>query len=355
MRFIDVDRMSVVALTNGPSSVRYIALSYVWGPAQHQKIKLVRSNILRLSIKKSLVATRLPQTIADAIELTKLLGFQFLWVDALCIVQDDPDDQKVQLDNMHGIYKTAFLTIVAASGEHSDAGLPGLRPGTRQYKQRETVVIHPTDDDPGLSLVTNVKTTPQTWSSSYMTGYGDIENSVWYRRGWTMQEKALSRRTITFSNEQVSWDCPCASFWEEAFFEVRNLRCHSITSTSYQDLTFSSLAPGEAPWDLYRSLVGRYSQCSLSFLGDYSDAFSAVIEVLSDTTSEKFLWGHPRSRFDLALSWDTMYGVYRRDALSKLPMTTLNKCVQFPSWSWLGWVGHAHCSVGDDRTERYAL
>ncbi|KAF2828684.1 HET-domain-containing protein [Ophiobolus disseminans] len=253
-----------------------------------------------------------PQTIEDAIDLTKMLGFKYLWVDSLCIIQDDTEDQQIQINNMHGVYKTAFVTIVAASGVHSNAGLPGLRPGTRRYEQRETVVIDPTGQDPGMSLVTNVKNNPKSWGSSYAVGHGDIEMSVWNQRAWTMQEKALSRRTITFSDEQVSWDCPCASFSEEAFFEIRNLRYRSIISTTYQDLTLSSLAWKTSPWDLYRNLVDRYSQRNLSYPGDYNDAFVAVLEMISDTTGERFLWGLPCSRFDLALSWDTIYGGYRR-------------------------------------------
>jgi hypothetical protein len=335
--------------------IRYIALSYVWGPSKYQKTKLLTSNVLQLGRAGSLRTRPVPQTIEDAIELTKLLGFDYLWVDALCIIQDDVSDQKIQINNMHGVYKTAFVTIVAASGEHSDAGLPGLRAGTRHYVQRSAMVVSPSEEGPGISLMTSVKSFPQSLRSSWTTGHGDIDTSVWNRRAWTMQEKALSRRTITFSGEQVSWDCCCASFAEDAFFEIRNLRCRSITSTSYQDLTLASLSREKAPWDLYRNLVDRFSQRDLSYPGDYNDAFAAVIEMVTDTTGEVFLWALPCSKFDLALSWDTVYGVCRRNTLSKLAMTSLNRRIQFPSWSWLGWVGHAHCSFGLDRTEWYVL
>jgi hypothetical protein len=167
--------MSVTTFTDVPlGKIRYIALSYVWGPAQHQKTKLVMANVQHLATRGSLGALAVPQTIEDAIELTRRLGFQFLWVDALCIVQDDLLNQQIQINNMHGIYKTASVTIVAASGKHSNAGLPGFRPGTRHYEQREMIVIDPTDKDPDLSLMTNVKSIPQSWGSSWAVGYGDI-------------------------------------------------------------------------------------------------------------------------------------------------------------------------------------
>ena len=334
------------------SEIQYIALSYVWGPSQYHTAKLPSSNLSRFAIERALTSMPMPQTIKDAIELTRLLGFRYLWVDALCIIQDDDNDKGVQIGNMHGIYKTAFASIIAASGAHSDSGLPGLRPNTRQYEQREIVVIDPSDRDPGLSLVTTVGEVTRSWNSSYVSGHGPVELSAWNNRAWTMQERALSRRTIVFSEEQVLWDCPCAYFCEEAFFEVRNLRYRSITGCAYQDLNLSSLAQTGSPWDLYRRLVSQYSQRNLSFEGDCSNAFAAIFEMISDTNGELFLWGLPCSRFDFALSCDTIYGVHRRAGESTLPMTSLKRRIQFPSWSWLGWVGHARCSVGDDRMER---
>ncbi|KAH7069379.1 heterokaryon incompatibility protein-domain-containing protein [Paraphoma chrysanthemicola] len=224
--------------------------------------------------------SKISKTIEDAIQLTRLLKFQYLWVDALCIVQDDPADQQIQIKNMHGVYETAFLTIVAASGEPANAGLPGLAPDTRGYEQREVIVVDSAAGNPGLSLVTTVKKNPQSWDRSFAVGQGDLETSAWNRRAWTMQEKVLSRRTITFSDEQGS------------FFEIRNFHCRSFIKTSYHELSLSSLAQPTPPWNLYRDL----------FEGDYSDALAAVIEMLHDTKGERFIWGLPCSRFGLALS-----------------------------------------------------
>jgi hypothetical protein len=70
---------------------------------------------------------QVPQTIGDAIELTKLLDFDYLRVDTVCTMQDDAANQQIQIHDMYGVYKTAFATIGAASVEHLDACLPGLR------------------------------------------------------------------------------------------------------------------------------------------------------------------------------------------------------------------------------------
>ena len=69
----------------------------------------------------------LPKTIEDAITLTRLLGYRFLGLDALCIVQDDPLEEKVlHLTNLKAIYSCASITIAAAAGSHANHGLQGI-------------------------------------------------------------------------------------------------------------------------------------------------------------------------------------------------------------------------------------
>ncbi|KAK4172907.1 hypothetical protein QBC36DRAFT_195883, partial [Triangularia setosa] len=81
-----------------------------------------------------------PQTIADALSLTGGLGIEYLWVDALCIVQDDTSDLKLQISNA-AIYRAASLKLVASSGLDCNAGLTGLLPDTRalSFKQQEVI------------------------------------------------------------------------------------------------------------------------------------------------------------------------------------------------------------------------
>lgn len=73
----------------------------------------------------------LPRTIQDAIELVRKLGVRYLWVDVLCLVQNDPDDTARGVKVMDEIYERSWLTIVAASGHSANAGLPGVREGSR--------------------------------------------------------------------------------------------------------------------------------------------------------------------------------------------------------------------------------
>lgn len=78
----------------------------------------------------------MPKTIADTMALALELGEQYLWVDVLCIIQDDNKDKKEQIAQMDLIYAGALFTIIAAGGSNAQSGLPGLLEGTRKVEQR---------------------------------------------------------------------------------------------------------------------------------------------------------------------------------------------------------------------------
>jgi hypothetical protein len=130
LKLIDVHTNCVVV---GPADCRYMALSYVWGNASQYRVQSADFVVgkygaasletlhARLDIKK------LPRTIRDAMFLVKTVGERFLWVDCLCIMQDDNEEMKTMIHAMDEIYKAALFTIIAASGEDSEAGLPGLK------------------------------------------------------------------------------------------------------------------------------------------------------------------------------------------------------------------------------------
>ena len=286
-------------------------------------------------------------------QLASLLGFRYIWVDALCIIQDDPTDQSYQIGEMATIYSSASLTILAASGENSDAGLPGFGPSSvRQYEQEEIVVQPPSETNNGLSVVNTLKSYPRHWDEWYTRGLEDADISKWSQRAWTLQEKALSRRSLTFTDEQVFWSCKQAYFCEESCFEVPGTIVKHYYPSVHQ-LNTQQLEEGSAdPWDLFGELISNYMHRSLTFEGDVLAAFQAILNVMEQSTKSDFLWGLPLSRFELALSWDTFHGVRQRIALSTLPMTNLEQRVRFPTWSWMGWVGDIHCKVGNIRRER---
>ncbi|KAF8542665.1 heterokaryon incompatibility protein-domain-containing protein [Trichophaea hybrida] len=121
LRVIDVEENRLVTVTPG---LRYIALSYVWGQVSSVfQYRTTKSNFQRRTEKGGLDGVVFPRTIRDAIVLVGLLGQRYLWVDAVCIIQDDDTDQAVQISSMNIIYGASHLTVVAASGSDAEAGL----------------------------------------------------------------------------------------------------------------------------------------------------------------------------------------------------------------------------------------
>ncbi|KPM39570.1 hypothetical protein AK830_g7010 [Neonectria ditissima] len=120
LRVIDVLQDCVVTL---PPSASYVTLSYMWGQRQ-DRLQATMDNVTMLSQPGSLSTAVLPRTISDALQACKNLGQRYIWVDRLCVCQDDPNI-KVLLDLMGAIYHNASFTIVAVDGD-AESGLPGV-------------------------------------------------------------------------------------------------------------------------------------------------------------------------------------------------------------------------------------
>ncbi|KAF2473971.1 HET-domain-containing protein [Lindgomyces ingoldianus] len=171
------------------SDCRYLALSYVWGGVS--SFHLTKSNVRTLQKPGALLQhfNRVPQVIQDAMCFTDQLNIRYLWVDSLCIVQDDPVHRDPQISRMNIIYRHAFATIVAMSGHNADCRLPGISLGSRNALQlvrmRKGVELRPLAPDIDLAM----------------------DLSTYETRAWTYQERLLSTRCIYFTDWQVYLQC----------------------------------------------------------------------------------------------------------------------------------------------------
>lgn len=172
-RLIDVHNQCLV-LQRAPC--RYIALSYVWGGID--SLSTIKLNVPYLEQPGALAPKSewLPRTISDAIHLVEQLGERYLWVDRLCIVQDDEESKMQEIERMDKIYGNAFLAIIAATGDDADAGLSGLRTARNPASQ----VIE--EISPGLRLVFSV-----AWEAA-------IQGTKYESRAWTYVSPRLHER-----------------------------------------------------------------------------------------------------------------------------------------------------------------
>ncbi|KAF7922448.1 uncharacterized protein EAE98_007974 [Botrytis deweyae] len=156
-RVIDVERDKVIL---APDHCEFVALSYVWGETTSD-LMLCTSNVQQLAEDFSISRMDIPATIKDAMIACEMIGKRYLWVDRLCIVQNESDDIKLaQIERMGDVYSSAFLTIVGACGNDARSGLAGIdgKPRTRApwvISLNKTILVE--DVDHPLYTVGNSK------------------------------------------------------------------------------------------------------------------------------------------------------------------------------------------------------
>jgi hypothetical protein len=149
---------------------------------------------------KALPGHLLPKPISDAIEVTKKMGIRFLWVDALCILQDNEEDKREQIAITGFIYKNATCTIAAASAEKVSDGF------LSNAKVDDVLAKLPFYLDEGEKGFVFLRTEQGE--------YNDHEDGPLFSLGWALQEMLLSQRLLIFDAYQLVLSC------EEAHLEA---------------------------------------------------------------------------------------------------------------------------------------
>lgn len=176
----------------------YAALSYCWGG--DQSFKAERSN-LPLMMENGFLIADLPIVLRETIGLCRKLGLLYLWIDALCIVQDDEVDWAEESARMGTIYQNAHLTIAAASSGSVDTAYLDNR--LNQKRQPVEFVVPPAT--PGRpSTIVSARRYPIPW---HWREVKRPDEDPWRLRGWTLQEEILSRRLVVFGAEEMQWRC----------------------------------------------------------------------------------------------------------------------------------------------------
>lgn len=190
---VDVNRMCLVQST---ISETYVALSYVWGGVKQYFTR--KSEIERLLSPKSLIGTKpaISTVILEAIALVARLGSKYLWVDALCIVQDDEVQKAKNIELMAEIYNRATITIIACGDTRASSHLTLCKEifaaeSTKRAPAKYNLIHRPLDP---LRMKQRFEATPYN------------------QRGWTYQERILSRRRLYFFQDEVYFQCRLDTF-----------------------------------------------------------------------------------------------------------------------------------------------
>lgn len=202
----DVSRV-VVFNVDRRREVSYVALSHCWGDAQ--PLTTVKSNLdkhMRSGIEK----TDFPETFRNAVDISRSLGFRYIWIDSLCIVQDDRQDWEEQSSQMACMYGKADLVLGAAVAASARDGFLGSRPPFREFSIRI-----PSRQGRGAPLSLRYRVRP--WQDTAKADPLDT-------RGWALQERLMAKRYLAYGGSEMYWVCIC-SVWCECdcyMFETRH-------------------------------------------------------------------------------------------------------------------------------------
>jgi hypothetical protein len=306
-----------LVLNQSSLDLRYVALSYVWGGVT--ALQTTSENIQHLQEPRSLNISnvKLPRTVRDAMTLVSSIGERYLWIDTLCIVQDDEENKKKYITEMDIVYHCAILTIVAMHGQDSNAGLPGLRADTRPAEifaeiGDKVLLVTP----PGLR--------------------GSADASRYERRGWTLQERILSRRCVYFSTTEVYFQCRVA-VWREASLAQELLGfSHEFEPPSMMNpIELSRGGSIINAENAYQRLVENYTQRRLTYASDKLNAFRGLVN-LFNRVDEHAHFSEVEHGIPTGF-WNSLLWAPQKTIVLRSKPSDVNN--PSPTWSWLAWEG----------------
>ena len=283
---------------------------------------------------------RLQQTHRDAVIATISLGVEYLWIDALCILQDSKTDWQIESMKMDQYYRNSYVTIcVDAAVSSNDGFLSHRSPSPFDSLHMKQQI--PSGSIENLFLSRPVygyfgvgrREVVNLW-------YNNVEMSPLASRAWAFQERLLSPRKIHYGQDQIFWEC---RHHRQAEDGATHLPKSNWGLLKESDFAFNTTSETESRPLVYKwyDLVERYSARRLTRISDRLRAISGMVKViedhiLSEAPNSKYvagLWTH-------ALHWGLSW---RIEAAMPVQRPEDN---HVPSWSWASTDGEIVYSVG---------
>ncbi|KAH8760352.1 heterokaryon incompatibility protein-domain-containing protein, partial [Diaporthe sp. PMI_573] len=307
-----------LVVTNGMkrSECRYIALSYRWPENFPVEAKSNRDNVSEQM--RGLNTSKLPQIFNDVFQVAVGMGISYVWIDSLCIVQDDLEDWNREAALMVQVYQCAEITVaVAVPPTKPDLGL--FRHGDPSDIPSVTLsgVRGPEEDGTGQDVVL-MKPQKETWEA-----YGESPLRL---RGWCFQEREISRRVIHYTETQVLWECRTIQASEGLPYGNRGLWTERVLDDELND---------ELVLTTWHGVVRDYSDRDLTEFTDKFPALSGLAAVIREykPANCRYLAGLWEDNFLSDLGWVS----WSRDGVS-ITNTRYPEYVA-PTWSWASVAG----------------
>lgn len=254
-------------------------MSYCWG-VDVQPVWLT-SAVLQ-QYKQGIDIASLPQTIQDAVTVTEGLDIWHLWIDALCIIQDDEMDKNREIDQMGNIFEGSTITVLASRASSVTAGF--LKGNIRLDKDDVPWVLETNGDigfkwsDRNITKSRSFVLVPQTSKLAQVPEPLSL-------RGWALQERLLSRRTLTFGLSKITWACG-------------NYKGTSSFRERHKHAALPSWAPSEDHpkfWpNCWAKLVTDFTNLALRYPKDRLPALAGIAQRWADSLDDSYVSSHDR-------------------------------------------------------------
>ncbi|KAI9856310.1 MAG: hypothetical protein M1813_009146 [Trichoglossum hirsutum] len=289
----------------GGSVGQYVSLSYCWGSAVALTTKKETYNARCEGIEFSTI----PKTIRDAIIITRKLGLRYLWVDALCIIQDDDEDWQREAAQMGLVYRNALFTISATGASDTSVGC---------FTRHTPMLMQPVKLD--YRSHDGKRKGRMFMRSQPATVADSLDRSPVNSRGWCLQERILSRRVLHYTKDQMYWECQKHCAAEDGtvydyFFRLKQ-------SFDLRDHSGLDINPSSVFWRWCQVAV-EYSNRKLTKQSDKLPAMSGLASEVARRTGDQYLAGLWRSHLHVGLLWESTPGKMVRPSAFRAP-----------SWSW---------------------
>ncbi|KAJ5623219.1 HET domain protein [Penicillium lividum] len=275
-------------------------------------------------LKESIDYETLPKTIQDVIRVAQGLGVRYVWVDALCIVQDDEEVKKQQIDQMKNIYGNSYLAVQAANVNTVMESFLKPRDLPKPFKLRYDECSH-----------------------IYLRGYTPdrFPKGLARKRAWVFQESVLPDRLLSYGDDQIIFQCREEAQWEDGFRSNRqDSNSPALLSPLdwRRDYSGSRLDQPTPPPNrrldflaAWYTAVDQYTSRGLTYPGDRLPAISGAALRLQEEIGGRYVAGIWESDLPWGLLWESKNTA--RYPRTKPAMWKMSRPVtsRAPSWSWV--------------------
>jgi hypothetical protein len=288
----------------------YLTLSYCWGKSSATQLKTTTNTVL--DHINNIPWHQLPPTFQEAITVVRKLGKNYLWIDSLCIIQDDVKDWETEGSQMGKIYENSFLNLAAAGAWDSSEGL---------FIYRSYLAI---------SKCFFQTSEPEWEVDPFRIRELESEGPL-SRRHWTLQESNLAPRSVYFHRGHVIWVCRegrCTDMMEANHESSESNSEEAVVSTySLQITPISAQSAKLARQSKWYQLVEEYCKRDITNPGDILPAIWAISQQHQKIREDVLVAGLWRNDFLRGL-------LFERGEERTYSSHTRQRAIQAPSWSW---------------------